>query len=78
MNMMGNVRLQGFVTIATGDEKYYILAFNLLCSYKLHYSEDKRPFANVCHHHYKNDFDHRLYLSEISDLNLRERRSDWA
>lgn len=30
--MKGNVRLQGFVTIATGDEKYYILAFNLLCS----------------------------------------------
>lgn len=28
--------LQGFVTIATGDEKYYKLAFNLLHSYKLH------------------------------------------
>ena len=29
--------------------------------------------TNMCHHHYKNGFDHRPYLSEISDLNLRER-----
>ena len=37
----------------------------------------------MCHHHYKNDFDHRLYLSEISDLNLREKgdqigRENWS
>lgn len=31
--------------------------------------------TNVCHHHYKNDFEHRLSISEISVLNLRERWS---
>ena len=33
--------------------------------------------TNVCHNHYKNDFNCWLSLSEISDLNLRERWSDW-
>lgn len=40
--------LRGFVTIATGDEKYYKLAFNLLRSYKLHCTGEKLPFAVIC------------------------------
>gem|GEM_PF-6266210 len=43
------------------------------------YHDHRPPYndshTNVCHHHYKNDFNHHLSPSEISDLNLRERWS---
>lgn len=38
---------RGFVTIATGNEKYYRLAENLLRSYRLHAKGDL-PFAIIC------------------------------
>ena len=39
--------MRGFVTIATGAEKYYRLAENLLQSYRYHASDDT-PFAIIC------------------------------
>ena len=38
---------RGFVTIATGDEQYYKIAYNLLRSYR-YFSSDPLPFAIVC------------------------------
>ncbi len=38
---------RGFITIATGNEKYYRLAQNLLLSYKL-FCEHPMPFAIMC------------------------------
>ena len=38
---------RGFVTIATGRERFYIIAVNLLKSYR-HYSADPLPFAIIC------------------------------
>lgn len=38
---------RGFVTIATGSEKYYKLAVQLLHSYRK-YAEDNTPFAIIC------------------------------
>ena len=38
---------RGFVTIATGDPKYYRLAVNLLHSYRLN-SKDPAPFSLIC------------------------------
>ena len=68
MNMKETMTRQGFVTIATGDEKYYILAFNLLRSYKLHCSEDKLPFAIICDrkNKYTEMFDDVVILEEAS------------
>lgn len=37
---------QGFVTVATGDLKYYILAYNLLLSYKK--QRGNKPFVIYC------------------------------
>ena len=60
--------LQGFVTIATGDEKYYKLAFNLLHSYKLHCTEEKLPFAVICDrkNKYTESFDDVIILEEAA------------
>lgn len=41
---------RGFVTIATGNEKYYELAHNLLLSYKK-YTSEEMPFALICDRH---------------------------
>ena len=38
---------RGFITIATGNEKYYRLAQNLLLSYKL-LCDHPMPFAIMC------------------------------
>ncbi len=38
---------RGFVTIATGDLRYYKMAYNLLCSYRW-FSKKKVPFAIIC------------------------------
>ena len=39
--------MRGFVTIATGADKYYKLALNLLRSYRRHATDDV-PFAIIC------------------------------
>ena len=41
---------KGFITVATGSEKYYILAYNLLRSYRYH-SKSPMPFAILCDKH---------------------------
>ncbi|MBR3182258.1 MAG: hypothetical protein IKF56_06445 [Eggerthellaceae bacterium] len=38
---------RGFVTIATGSERYYIIASNLVASYR-HFSSDPLSFAILC------------------------------
>ena len=38
---------KGFITVATGNERYYILAYNLLLSYRYH-SQSPMPFAILC------------------------------
>ena len=38
--------MKGFVTIATGDEKYFILAANLLKSYR-YFTKERYPFAII-------------------------------
>ena len=38
---------KGFVTIATGNSMYYIMARNLLLSYR-HFAKDPLPFAIIC------------------------------
>ena len=55
---------RGFVTIATGNEKYYKLAFNLLCSYRLHCVDDRIPFAIICDEEniYTKAFDHVVLM----------------
>lgn len=40
---------RGFVTIATGSDRYYEMAVNLLHSYRFH-SEEHYPFAIICDH----------------------------
>jgi hypothetical protein len=39
---------RGFVTIATGNPKYYQLAVNLLRSYRLYSRNDPAPFSLIC------------------------------
>ena len=41
---------RGFITVATGSERYYILAYNLLLSYRYH-SKSPMPFAILCDRH---------------------------
>lgn len=49
---------RGFVTMATGSDEYYVLAHNLLLSYRYH-SFSKTPFAIICdrENRYTADFD---------------------
>ena len=49
---------RGFVTLATGRDEYYILAHNLLLSYRFHTRSDV-PFAIICdkENEYTSDFD---------------------
>ena len=56
---------RGFVTIATGSEKYYPLAVNLLRSYRLHNTDDT-PFAILCdrRHPLTAEFDHVVIMDE--------------
>lgn len=39
--------IKGFITVATGDEKYYRMAHNLLLSYRYH-AKTQTPFAILC------------------------------
>ena len=56
---------RGFFTIATGNEKYYKFASNLLKSYRLHNS--KYPFAILCdrENEYTKDFDQIVILDNV-------------
>lgn len=56
---------RGFFTLATGDEKYYKFANNLLHSYRLHNSD--YPFAILCdrHNKYTKDFDQVIILDNV-------------
>ena len=58
-------KLRGFFTVATGDEKYYKFAHNLLLSYRLHNS--KYPFAILCdrENEYTKDFDQVVILNNV-------------
>lgn len=55
--MICSPKQRGFVTMATGDEKYYQFARNLLYSYRLH--NKKLPFGIICNreNEYTRDFD---------------------
>ena len=50
--------MKGFITVATGNEQYYILAYNLLQSYRFH-SKSQTPFAILCdkHNEWTEEFD---------------------
>ena len=69
--------MKGFVTIATGNEKYYKMAANLLLSYR-HFSKEPYPFAIIAdrENEYTRLFDrvvllpnpHSSYLDKIELL----------
>ena len=54
---------RGFVTVATGKDWYYVLANNLLASYRYH-SPNPLPFAIICDRHNKwtEDFDQVIVM----------------
>lgn len=58
---------RGFFTIATGDEKYYKFAKNLLQSYRLR--NNKYPFAILCdrENKYTKDFDQVVILKDVKN-----------
>lgn len=57
--------MKGFVTIATGDERYYQMAANLLTSYRL-FSKEPYPFAIIAdkENQYTAQFDKVVILKE--------------
>lgn len=71
--------MRGFVTVATGKEQYYILASNLLQSYRFH-TKSSTPFAILCDEHngWTEDFDDVIildhpahsYIDKLSFLEL--------
>ena len=54
----GKAAKRGFITLATGKDEYYVLAHNLLMSYRFH-SRSKVPFGIICdrRNEYTADFD---------------------
>lgn len=62
MKMQGT---KGFITLATGKEEYYILAKNLLQSYR-HFSKEPLPFAILAdrENQYTKDFDDVVLFPE--------------
>lgn len=60
---------QGFVTIATGDERYYHMALNLLHSYRQNCSQPMR-FALIADRHnaFTEEFDDVVILENIKQL----------
>lgn len=54
---------KGFITLATGDERYFKMALNLLKSYRL-FSDDPLPFAILAdrHNQYTEQFDEVIIL----------------
>lgn len=65
MNSLNHSR--GFVTIATGKEEYYVLAYNLLLSYRFH-NEKPLPFAIICdrENNYTAQFDDVILIDNPS------------
>ena len=55
---------RGFVTIATGKDHYYRIAYNLLCSYRL--NSGRYPFAIICdrENEYTEAFDKAVVLKD--------------
>ena len=55
--------MKGFITVATGNDQYYNMAYNLLRSYRFH-SGDKTPFAIICdqRNEWTEDFDDVIIL----------------
>ena len=58
---------KGFVTVATGNTMYYIMARNLLLSYR-HFAKDPLPFAIICDrtNRYTDCFDDVILLPDPS------------
>ena len=58
---------RGFVTIATGAERYYDIARNLLRSYRL-FASIHYPFAILCdrEHEYTKEFDDVVLLEKAN------------
>lgn len=56
---------KGFVTIATGQERYYEIARNLLRSYRM-FSSEQCPFAIICDREniYTEEFDEAIVLEK--------------
>lgn len=54
----GKAARKGFITIATGRDEYFVLAHNLLLSYRF-FSRSRTPFAIICdrENEYTADFD---------------------
>lgn len=74
--MADTLARRGFVTVATGSDKYYELAVNLLRSYRLLNSDDS-PFCLICdrEHPMAAGFDHvvimeKAYSSYLDKLQL--------
>lgn len=59
---------RGFVTIATGQERYYRLARNLLLSYR-RFAGERYPFAIIAdrENEYTAEFDHVILLKDASN-----------
>ena len=59
---------RGFVTIATGKKQYYILAWNLMRSYR-HFAQESLPFAIIAdrENEYTKDFDDVILISDSSN-----------
>lgn len=59
-------KLKGFVTVATGSEKYYKLAYNLCLSYKKR-GKGKYPFALICDKktEYADIFDEVIIVQDV-------------
>ena len=68
---MTNEQTYGFVTIATGNERYYQLASNLLRSYRLQSGADA-PFAIICDRKcsFTEDFDQVVIMEQPSNTYL--------
>lgn len=64
---------RGFVTIASGSEKYYIMAANLLRSYRRHV-KDSTPFAIICDQEntVTNEFD-KVVLMDQADCSYMDK-----
>lgn len=62
---------RGFITVATGDEKYYRLAANLCVSYKKR-SSGQCPFALVCdrENDYTAVFDHVIVTGDVRNSTI--------
>lgn len=58
---------KGFVTIATGNEKYFVLARNLLRTYR-YWAKDPVPFCLLCdrENEYTSEFDDVIIMEDVT------------